>query len=145
MYGLAIPSQAFLSPWVAALAESTTFPFRFSVEVHLASSDRSGLCSTELQWPVSGQACRVSHFAVFSIQSDAIDLGWIGGQCMTILLRSLAPSYRNLPNSMPASSGTTTRDFVSFFLFILLHIPCVWQPPHKIRHLFSMSGFSAPL
>ena len=70
---------------------------------------------------------------------------WIGGQCVTLLLRSLAPSYDKLPNSLSASSGTTTRDFVSFFIFILLHLPIVWFPVHKVKLLFTVKSIVAPI
>lgn len=46
---------------------------------------------------------------------------------------------------MPASSGTTTKDFVGFFLFILMHIPCVWLPVQKVRHFFTVKAIVAPI
>lgn len=42
------------------------------------------------------------------------------------MIRSIWPSFENLPNTMPASSGTNTRDFVSFFLFWLVSLPAIW-------------------
>jgi hypothetical protein len=35
-------------------------------------------------------------------------------------------------NSMPASSGTNTRDFMCFFLFWLVSLPAIWFPIHKM-------------
>jgi len=46
---------------------------------------------------------------------------------------------------MPASSGTTTKDFLGFFLFILMHIPCVWLPVEKVRHFFTVKAIVAPI
>lgn len=37
-----------------------------------------------------------------------------------------------LANSMPASSGTNTRDFMCFFLFWLISLPAIWFPIHKM-------------
>ena len=45
---------------------------------------------------------------------------------------------------MPTSSGTNTRDFVSFFLFCLGSLPALWFPVHKIRHLFTVKSIVAP-
>lgn len=46
---------------------------------------------------------------------------------------------------MPASSGTTTKDFLSFFLFSLCSLPAIWFPVHKIRHLFTVKSYYAPM
>jgi nucleobase:cation symporter-1, NCS1 family len=45
---------------------------------------------------------------------------------------------------MPASSGTNTRDFLSFFIFWLCSLPAIWFPVHKIRHLFTVKAFFVP-
>lgn len=66
------------------------------------------------------------------------------GQCVTLMIRSIWTSYGRLPNGLPASSGTTTRDFVSFFLFSLACLPAVYLPVHKIRHLFTVKAYYAP-
>ncbi|KAI0261666.1 permease for cytosine/purines, uracil, thiamine, allantoin-domain-containing protein [Gloeopeniophorella convolvens] len=69
----------------------------------------------------------------------------IGGDCMKVMLRSIWPSVNNIPNSMPASSGTNTRDFMCFFLFWLVSLPAIWFPIHKIRHLFTLKAIVAPI
>lgn len=69
----------------------------------------------------------------------------ITGQCVTLMIRAIWPSYNNIPNSIPASSGVTTRDFVSFFLFWLLSLPALWFPVHKIRHLFTVKAVYSPI
>lgn len=35
-------------------------------------------------------------------------------------------------NHLPESSGTTTRDFMCFFLFWLISLPAIWFPIHKM-------------
>src|SRR4051812_33740863 len=70
---------------------------------------------------------------------------WIGGTCVYLMIRSIWSSYEHLPNSMPASSGTNTRDFVSFFLFWLGSLPFIYPPVHKIRHLFTVKAFVVPV
>ncbi|THH16125.1 hypothetical protein EW146_g4467 [Bondarzewia mesenterica] len=68
----------------------------------------------------------------------------IGGTCMKVMLRAMWPSVQNIPNSIPASSGTNTRDFMCFFLFWLVSLPAIWFPIHKIRHLFTLKAIVAP-
>jgi NCS1 family nucleobase:cation symporter-1 len=46
---------------------------------------------------------------------------------------------------MAESSGTNTRDFVSFFLFSLCSLPALWFPIQKIRHLFTVKSFYTPI
>lgn len=61
------------------------------------------------------------------------------------MLRAIWPSYASLPNSMPASSGANTRDYLSFFLFWVLSLPALWFPVHKIRHLFTVKAYFVPV
>ncbi|EIM89091.1 uncharacterized protein STEHIDRAFT_129629 [Stereum hirsutum FP-91666 SS1] len=68
----------------------------------------------------------------------------IGGDCMKVMLRAMWPSIQNIPNHLPASSGTTTEDFMCFFLFWLISLPAIWFPIHKIRHLFTLKAIVAP-
>ncbi|KAI0052082.1 NCS1 nucleoside transporter family [Auriscalpium vulgare] len=68
----------------------------------------------------------------------------IGGDCVRVMLRAIWPSVNNIPNHMPASSGTNTRDFMCFFLFWLISLPAIWFPIHKIRHLFTVKAIVAP-
>ncbi|KAJ7267010.1 permease for cytosine/purines, uracil, thiamine, allantoin-domain-containing protein [Mycena haematopus] len=68
----------------------------------------------------------------------------IGGSCMLVMLRAMWPSVNNIPNHLPASSGTTTKDFMCFFLFWLISLPAIWFPIHQIRHLFTVKSIVAP-
>ncbi|KAG1776289.1 permease for cytosine/purines, uracil, thiamine, allantoin-domain-containing protein [Suillus placidus] len=61
----------------------------------------------------------------------------IGGSCVLVMLRAIWPSVNNIPNSMPLSSGTNTRDFMCFFIFWVISLPFIWPPVHKIRHFFT--------
>ncbi|KAE8333534.1 permease for cytosine/purines, uracil, thiamine, allantoin-domain-containing protein [Aspergillus sergii] len=88
-------------------------------------------------WPVFNRAAMAVIW--YGVQ------GYIGGQCVTLMISSIWPSYNRLPNTIPASSGVTTRDFVSFFLFWLLSLPALWFPVHKIRHLFTVKAIYSPI
>lgn len=79
-------------------------------------------------WPVCNRAVMACIW--YGVQS------WIGGTCVYLMIRSIWPSWDSYAegepnNSMPRSSGTNTRDFVSFFLFWLGSLPFLWFPVHK--------------
>ncbi|KZO94308.1 hypothetical protein CALVIDRAFT_539063 [Calocera viscosa TUFC12733] len=87
-------------------------------------------------WPVFNRAAMACIW--YGVQSA------IGGTCVYLMIRSIWSSFETLPNSMPASSGINTRDYVSFFLFWLLSLPAIWFPVHQIRHLFTVKAFVVP-
>lgn len=60
------------------------------------------------------------------------------------MIKAIWPSYANLPNGIPASSGLTTAQFVNFFLFWLGSLPALWFPIYKIRHLFTVKAYFSP-
>ncbi|GAB1193419.1 hypothetical protein APSETT444_002635 [Aspergillus pseudonomiae] len=59
-------------------------------------------------------------------------------------VQAIWPSYVNIPNNIPASSGVTTMEFTSFFLFWLGSLPALWFPIYKIRHLFTAKAYFSP-
>lgn len=67
------------------------------------------------------------------------------GQCVTLMIEAIWPSYRNLHNGLSASAGIDTKNFVSFFLFWLLSLPALWFPVHKVRHLFTAKAIYSPI
>ncbi|KAG9511541.1 uracil permease, partial [Aureobasidium melanogenum] len=92
-------------------------------------------------WPVFNRAAMACVW--YGVQS------WIGGNCVELMIRSIWPSWDKYQqdgskNTLPASSGTNTRDFVSFFLFWVCSLPALWFPVHKIRHLFAVKSIVAP-
>ena len=123
------------------ISVSQLFPGHLSV-----SGVHCGLSSIGLPWHVYGMVfnhgsavgCTLSTTSTTGILT-------LPGQCVTLMLRSIWTSYTNLPNSMPASSGTNTRDFLSFFLFWAFSLPAIWFPVHKIRHLFTAKSYFVPV
>ncbi|KAJ5975715.1 Uracil permease [Penicillium waksmanii] len=71
--------------------------------------------------------------------------GYIGGECVTLMIEAIWPSYRNLHNGISASAGVDTKGFVSFFLFWLFSLPALWFPVHKVRHLFTVKAIYSPI
>ena len=69
---------------------------------------------------------------------------YLGGQCITLVLRSIWPSYGNLRNTLPSSAGVTTRDFLSFFLFWLCMIPAAYCRVEKMKYLFYVKAAVVP-
>ncbi|KAJ1559159.1 hypothetical protein HK096_001520, partial [Nowakowskiella sp. JEL0078] len=88
-------------------------------------------------WPVFNRAAMACVW--YGVQS------WIGGTCITQLIRAIAPSYNDLPNMLPEGAGVTTRDFLSFFIFWFISLPAIWFPMHQIRHLFTAKMILAPI
>ncbi|CAL5871740.1 uncharacterized protein PFLUO_LOCUS5993 [Penicillium psychrofluorescens] len=67
------------------------------------------------------------------------------GECVTLMIEAIWPSYRTLPNTLSPSAGVTTKGFVSFFLFWLFSLPALWFPVHKVRHLFTVKACYSPI
>ena len=63
------------------------------------------------------------------------------------MIRSIWKSWdrETIPNSFSPDSGTTTADYVSFFLFWFCSLPAIWFPVHKIRHLFTVKSYIVPV
>lgn len=70
---------------------------------------------------------------------------YIGGQCVSLVLQSMFPSYGRMKNTLPESSGTTTKDFVSFFIFSLISLPLVVLHPSKLRFFFNFKSVVVPI
>lgn len=86
-------------------------------------------------WPVFNRAAMACIW--YGVQA------WIGGECVTLMISAIWPSYQHLHNGIP-NSGTTTYAFLSFFIFWLLSLPAIWFPVHKIRHLFTVKAYIVP-
>ncbi|KAG1827948.1 permease for cytosine/purines, uracil, thiamine, allantoin-domain-containing protein, partial [Suillus variegatus] len=69
----------------------------------------------------------------------------IGSSCVLVMLRAIWPSVNDIPNSMPLSSGTNTRDFMCFLIFWVIYLPFIWPPVHTIRHFFTFKTIFAPI
>lgn len=66
---------------------------------------------------------------------------WIGGSCVYVVLQAIWPSLENrIPNHMPASTGMTTAQFVSYIVFCIISLPIIWIRPHKLTKFFYVSS-----
>jgi hypothetical protein len=55
-----------------------------------------------------------------------------GGQCMSVLLTAIWPSFVNIPNHIPASQGIVTYEMCGFVLYFLLQLPFLCIPYTKV-------------
>ncbi|KAJ5806703.1 hypothetical protein N7474_010295 [Penicillium riverlandense] len=87
-------------------------------------------------WPILNRAAMAVLW--YGVQT------YLGGECVTLMIRAIWPSYAHLPNTIPEGAGVTTQQFVSFLLFWLLSLPALWFPIYKIRHLFTIKAYFSP-
>ncbi|KAM0335219.1 hypothetical protein ACHAQA_000261 [Verticillium albo-atrum] len=62
---------------------------------------------------------------------------WIGGQCLYVMLLSWDPKLEeHIPNTIPADTGMTTAQFVSYIVFSVVSLPLLWIRPHRLQKFF---------
>ncbi|GAA5893483.1 hypothetical protein JCM6882_007834 [Rhodosporidiobolus microsporus] len=67
-----------------------------------------------------------------------------GGQCTTIMLTAIWPSYAHMPNHLPESGHVTSKDLLSFFIFWIFQLPLLYLPTYHLRYLFLAKIFIMP-
>lgn len=89
-------------------------------------------------WPVLNRVVMAIVWA--AVQS------WIGGECVQLMLKSIfgRDLDSTIPNGMKGS-GTTTFQFLGFFLFCLFSLPAIYMRPQKVRHLFTVKAIVSPI
>ena len=102
---------------------------------HLFSRSSFGLFGS--LWPILNRGFMACVW--YGVQA------WLGGHCIVLIIRSIYPSYETLPNTLPASSGTNTRDLIGFIVFWTLSLIAIWFPVHKIRVLFTVKSVVVPV
>lgn len=92
------------------------------------------------------------YFSYFVVLSRCVlAIVWLGvqtttgGQCMTVLLTAIWPSFANIPNTIPASEGITTSGMCGFVLYFLLQIPFLCIPYTKVQYFFGLKSIIAPI
>ncbi|MCJ1230544.1 hypothetical protein MMC12_007218 [Toensbergia leucococca] len=92
------------------------------------------------------------YFSYFVVLSRCVlAIVWLGvqtttgGQCMTVLLTAIWPSFANIPNTIPASEGITTAGMCGFVLYFLLQIPFLCIPYTKVQYFFALKSVIAPI
>ncbi|ETS72917.1 hypothetical protein PFICI_15309 [Pestalotiopsis fici W106-1] len=71
------------------------------------------------------------NFIFFGIQS------YWGGLAANIVLSAIFPSFRNLENTIPTSSGITTKQLIGFIIYIVIFTSMMFIHPSKLsRHVW---------
>ncbi|KAF9886533.1 hypothetical protein FE257_011304 [Aspergillus nanangensis] len=132
--------QSWLCVWIgyAVAAIFVVAMGRLATIYHIpfAVANRSSFGIWGSFWPVFNRAAMAVIW--YGVQT------YLGGQCVTLMIQSIWPSYANIPNNLPASAGVTTMEFTSFFLFWLGSLPALWFPIYKIRHIFTAKAYISP-
>ncbi|KAF1992763.1 hypothetical protein P154DRAFT_540964 [Amniculicola lignicola CBS 123094] len=77
------------------------------------------------------------EFAKFAV----IIQTYTGSTALTVVLTATWPSYKNLPNHLPASAGITSAGLLSHFLFWSIQLPFLLIAPHKLKWFFVFKAF----
>jgi NCS1 family nucleobase:cation symporter-1 len=60
-----------------------------------------------------------------------------GGRLMSVALHAIFGSgWENIPNTLPASAGITSKNLLAFFIFWIIQFPVMFVHPVVLRHLF---------
>ncbi|THX19606.1 uridine permease-like protein Fui1 [Aureobasidium pullulans] len=86
----------------------------------------------------------LSYFCVIS--RAVLAMFWFGvqsaggGQCVSAMLIAIWPSYRHIPNTLPAFIGITSQGMVSYFVYWLIQTPLLLIPTHKLQLIFNLKA-----
>ncbi|KAH6661146.1 putative allantoin permease [Truncatella angustata] len=62
---------------------------------------------------------------------------YYGGMITAVCLRAIFGSlWENIPNTLPASAGITSKNLLAFFIFWIIQFPVMFLHPTILRHLF---------
>ncbi|KAK6062732.1 allantoin transport [Seiridium cupressi] len=62
---------------------------------------------------------------------------YYGGMITAVCLRAIfGSSWQNIPNTLPASAGITSKNLLAFFIFWIVQFPVMFLHPTMLRHLF---------
>ncbi|KAK3319511.1 allantoin permease [Cercophora scortea] len=96
-----------------------------------------------IPYPVAARASFGWYFSRFAVVTRAITaLFWhaiqtyTGSTAMTQIIRSIWPSYLDIPNHIPEGVGITTQGMVSHLIFWSIQFPILLIPPHKLQWFF---------
>lgn len=120
--------------------------------VFVSVSARIGVVN-HISYPIALRASFGIFFALWPVVSRVLmSCVWysvqaqVAGPCIGLMLCSIFGQH--LDETMHDGIGNpnlTTFQFLSFFIFWFLSLPFLWFSPHKIRHLFTVKAFVAPI
>lgn len=102
---------------------------------------------THVPFAVLARSAFGYHFAKFPVVVRLITcLFWhaitnyLGIGATTQVIRAIWPSYRNIPNHLPASANITTQEMISYFILWTVQFPLLTIPPYKMKWLFMVKS-----
>ncbi|KAI5468171.1 allantoin permease [Mariannaea sp. PMI_226] len=116
----------------AALVVAASFPgLSYNISFPVA---------TRIAWGYFGSIFVVLNRIVLSIVWCGVQ-SWQGGLMTYVCLRAIWPSIDKMHNTIPASTGMTLQQFVSFILYFVIQLPFLFLSPKKLRYLvYAASG-----
>ncbi|KAJ4350303.1 uncharacterized protein N0V89_008924 [Didymosphaeria variabile] len=154
---------AFVAYWVSDLVTISTWSTGSAiVTLGLSATDAvlitlvAGICNAvptvfngaigadlHVPFPIASRASHGYWFSYFAVVSRGIlAMFWFGvhtgygGTCVSAMLTAIWPSFKTLPNHLPASAGLSTAGMISYFLYWLIQAPMLLIPTHKLQYLF---------
>ncbi|GAA5860811.1 hypothetical protein JCM1840_001976 [Sporobolomyces johnsonii] len=137
-----------LTWWQGVLA---TFTGGFLLSIVIALNGIIG-ARTHTPFAVTSRAAYGYWLSRFAVVSRMV-IAWFwfsvntyqGGTGIKICLIAIWPSFRNLKNHLPVSSGTDSQSMLCFFLFWLLQFPLCLIHPRKLRPIFLLKAVTLPI
>ncbi|OKL59023.1 hypothetical protein UA08_05545 [Talaromyces atroroseus] len=92
---------------------------------------------------------RGSYFAVFV--RGIVAVIWFGtqsyqaGECISVMIQAIWPSFKNLPNHLPQSSPVTSSELLCFFLAIIAQLPLLYLNVSTLRYFFLVKTIVMPV
>ncbi|ORY60398.1 NCS1 nucleoside transporter family [Leucosporidium creatinivorum] len=135
--------------WRQALIVTTVGSILLTIPMVLNGKIGSVL---HIPFPIAIRASHGYHFAKFPVVSRIITAwlwfgvqSWNGGAALKLMIGAIWPSFKTLPNHVPASAGFTTQSMVAYFLYWLLQLPFLFIHPTKLRHVFFVKSVAVPI
>ncbi|PVH76725.1 hypothetical protein DL98DRAFT_517709 [Cadophora sp. DSE1049] len=107
---------------------------------------------THAPFPVLSRMPFGYYFSYFVVLSRCVlAIVWLGvqtttgGQCMSVLLTAIWPSFANIPNHIPDDQGISTSGMIGFLLYFLLQLPFLCIPYTKVQYFFAFKSVIAPI
>jgi NCS1 family nucleobase:cation symporter-1 len=103
-----------------------------------------GATRYHIGFPVYVRACAgVSGAKLFIVVRASVAIIYFatqtfyGGMIMSVCLRAIfGHRWNDIPNTLPASAGITSKNLLSFFIFWIIQFPVMFIHPRMLRHLF---------
>jgi len=114
----------------------------------------NGLIGARLHIPFTVQARSAFGFYfsyVMVIVRVIVSIFWYGigtytgAECVRSIIYTWSPSFRDIPNHLPASANIDTGFMICYFIYWVLVLPFHWIPAHQLHWLFTIKAVVSPI